>query len=166
MHPSPGAQTREPRVFELLHPQGHDHIVETAGHRHEGLDERDMPRGAPVLIPDYGDIPQLQRLGRHGPSDSDERGRGRAQKAGLNLFGSNTCILVGLVRSLDGQIVQPRIPTLAEAGASHSHNGYSVLDGSHDITPPPALACTSKNSCEIRPLHGYAETSAPRASPV
>ena len=122
--PSPGGQTREARVLELLDAHGQRDVVDAGGDGVAGVPESIGGRSAGILDSCDRHIAQLQRLGQR---LTGAEALHSAQPGSLYVPRVHTGIFVGFICGFHHQIAGVRIPSLSELGAAHSDYSDPVL---------------------------------------
>ena len=110
-------ETRVARVLQLLHADGHHHVVGARRHCVGSVAECLRAGGAHVLEPGDRLVVELQRLGQRQARDARAH---RAEPEGVNvvLFDARRC--VRLVCGVGEHVIDAAVPVLAELGATHS----------------------------------------------
>src|SRR5581483_2350298 len=132
-------QARDAGVLELLHPDGHRHVVGPAGHRVAGVAEGLRSGGAVVLEPAHRLVGQLQR-----PREREAAlpGEERAEPERVHRVDRDAGRLERVLRGLHEQVADALVPALAEAGAAHADDRHPVPDPvARHVRPPLDDAC-------------------------
>jgi hypothetical protein len=117
---------------QLLDAGGQRYVVDAGGDSVASVAEGVGGGGAGVLHAGDGYVVKLEGLGQ---GLAGAEAAHSAQPGGLDVVGADAGVLVGLVAGLHHQVQAVRVPTLAELGAPHAHDGDSVLYPFHDLVP-------------------------------